>query len=93
LRIALQTAQQGFDIAIFEKGQSVFIVGGAGGVGSLAIQLVKNVYGASRIVSTASTGKLDFVKSLRADLVIDYTKQSYDQVFEKLFSDNSEDVQ
>jgi hypothetical protein len=66
LRIALQTAQQGFEIAIFEKGQSVFIVGGA---------------------------KLDFVKSLRADLVIDYTKQSYDQVFEKLFSDNSEDVQ
>ena len=71
----------------------MFIVGGAGGVGSLAIQLVKNVYGASRIVSTASTGKLDFVKSLRADLVIDYTKQSYDQVFEKLFSDNNEDVQ
>jgi 2-methylene-furan-3-one reductase len=92
LRIALQTAQ-GFDIAIFEKGQSVFIVGGAGGVASLAIQLVKNVYGASRIVSTASRGKLDFVKSLRADLVIDYTKQSYDQVSEKLFSDNSEDVQ
>jgi len=83
LPLALQTAQQGFDIASFEKGQSVFIVGGAGGVGSLAIQLAKNVYGASRIVSTASTGKLDFVKSLGADLVIDYTKQSYDQVSEK----------
>ena len=61
----------------------MFIVGGAGVVGSLAIQLAKNVYGASRIVSTASTGKLDFVKSLGADLVIDYTKQSYDQVTEK----------
>ena len=83
LPLALLTAQQAFDIAKFEKGQSVFIVGGAGGVGSLAIQLAKHVYGASRIVSTASTGKLDFVKSLGADLVIDYTKQSYDQVSEK----------
>lgn len=83
LPMALQTAQLGFDTTNFEKGQSVFIVGGAGGVGSLAIQLAKNVYGASRIVSSASTGKLEFVKSLGADLVIDYTKQSYDQVSEK----------
>jgi len=83
LPVAILTAQQAFDIAKFEKGQSVFIVGGAGGVGSLAIQLAKHVYGASKIVSTASTGKLDFVKSLGADLVIDYTRQSYDQVSEK----------
>jgi 2-methylene-furan-3-one reductase len=83
LPLAVLTAQQAFDIAKFEKGQSVFIVGGAGGVGSLAIQLAKHVYGASRIVSTASTGKLDFVKILGVDLVIDYTKQSYDQVSEK----------
>nr|ABR16979.1 unknown [Picea sitchensis] len=83
LPLAVLTAQEAFDIAKFEKGQSVFIVGGAGGVGSLAIQLAKHVYGASRIVSTASTGKLDFVKSLGADLVIDYTKQSYDQISEK----------
>jgi len=83
LPLALLTAQQGFDIAKFEKGQTVFIVGGAGGVGSLAIQLARHVYGASRIVSTASSGKLGFVKSLGADLVIDYTQQSYDQVTEK----------
>lgn len=75
--------QQAFEIAKFEKGKSVFIVGGAGGVGSLAIQAARHVYGASRIVSTASTVKLDFVKSLGADLVIDYTKQSYDQISEK----------
>lgn len=84
LPVALQTALQAFDdVAKFQKGKSVFIVGGAGGVGSLAIQLAKHVYGASRIVSTASTVKLDFVKSLGADLVIDYTKQSYDQISEK----------
>merc|ERR1711915_807945 len=83
LPLAVLTAQQAFDIAKFERGQSVFIVGGAGGVGSLAIQLARHVYGASRIVSTSSTGKLEFVKSLGADVVIDYTKQSYDQISEK----------
>eukprot|EP00253_Pinus_taeda_P020108 PITA_20108 len=73
------------DVRNFEagRGQSVFIVGGAGGVGSLAIQLARHVYGASRIVSTSSTGKLEFVKSLGADVVIVYTKQSYDQISEK----------
>ncbi|KAH9328438.1 hypothetical protein KI387_000546, partial [Taxus chinensis] len=65
------------------KGQSMFIMGGAGRVGSPTIQLEKHVYKVSRIVSIASTGKLDFVKSLGVDLVVDYTKQSYDQVPEK----------
>eukprot|EP01018_Ginkgo_biloba_P017890 Gb_28399 [translate_table: standard] len=83
LPLALLTAQQAFDTVNFQKGQSVLIVGGAGGVGSLAIQLAKHVYGASRIVSTASTTKLEFVKSLGADLVIDYTKQTYEQISEK----------
>ncbi|KAH9328544.1 hypothetical protein KI387_000652 [Taxus chinensis] len=83
LPLALLTALQSFDTVNFQKGQSVFIVGGAGGVGTLAIQLAKHVFEASRIVSTASTGKLDFVKSLGADLVVDYTQQSYDRVPEK----------
>ncbi|KAH9328449.1 hypothetical protein KI387_000557 [Taxus chinensis] len=83
LPLALLTALQGFDSVNFQKGWSVFIVGGAGGVGTLAIQLAKHVFEASRIVSTTSTGKLDFVKSLGADLVVDYTKQNYDQVPEK----------
>ncbi|KAH9328443.1 hypothetical protein KI387_000551, partial [Taxus chinensis] len=81
--VVLLTAQEAFDMVNFKSGQSMFIVGGAGGIGSVAIQLAKHVYGASRIVSNASTGKLDFVKSLGADLVVDYTKQSYDQVPEK----------
>ncbi|GLJ46172.1 hypothetical protein SUGI_0972590 [Cryptomeria japonica] len=83
LPLSLLTAQQAFDDVNFQKGWSIFIVGGAGGVGSLAIQLAKHVYGASRIVSTCSTGKVDFVKSLGADLVVDYTRQSYEQVDEK----------
>ncbi|KAH9328441.1 hypothetical protein KI387_000549 [Taxus chinensis] len=83
LPVALLTAQKAFDMVNFERGQSVFVVGGAGGIGSVAIQLAKHINGASRIVSNVSTGKLDFVKSLGADLVVDYTKQSYDQVPEK----------
>ncbi|XP_057866462.2 2-methylene-furan-3-one reductase [Cryptomeria japonica] len=83
LPLALQTALLAFDTVNFQKGQSVFIVGGAGGVGSLAIQLAKNVFEASRIVSTSSAGKVEFVKSLGADLVVDYTKQSYEQIDEK----------
>uniref|UniRef100_A0A0C9QR89 TSA: Wollemia nobilis Ref_Wollemi_Transcript_13022_1453 transcribed RNA sequence n=1 Tax=Wollemia nobilis TaxID=56998 RepID=A0A0C9QR89_9CONI len=83
LPLALLTAQQAFDTVNFQSGQSVFIVGGAGGVGSLAIQLARHVYGASKIVSTCSTAKMELVKSLGADLAVDYTKQSYDEIAEK----------
>ncbi|GLJ48203.1 hypothetical protein SUGI_1017930 [Cryptomeria japonica] len=77
------TTQQAFEMAKFTKGQSVFIVGGARGVGSIAVQLAKHVYGASKIAASASTSKLDFLKTLGADLVVDYTKQSYEQIAEK----------
>ncbi|KAH9311240.1 hypothetical protein KI387_026275, partial [Taxus chinensis] len=81
--LALQTAQEAFDRVNFQKGQTVFIVGGAGGVGSLAIQLAKYVYGASDIATTTSTAKMSFVKKLGADMVMDYTKESYEQITEK----------
>ncbi|XP_057866468.2 2-methylene-furan-3-one reductase [Cryptomeria japonica] len=83
LPLALLTALDAFDTVGFQKGQSVFIVGGAGGVGTLAIQLAKHFFEASRIVSTSSAGKAEFVKSLGADMVVDYTKQSYEQIDEK----------
>ena len=37
--LALQTTQEGFDREKFQRGQTVFIVGGEGGVGSMAIQV------------------------------------------------------
>ncbi|KAH9320856.1 hypothetical protein KI387_015495 [Taxus chinensis] len=83
LASVLITASQAFETANFAKGQSVFIVGGAGGVGSVAIQLAKHVYGASKVVATTSTPKVGFVKGLGADVVHDYTKHSYDQITEK----------
>ncbi|GAB4861872.1 hypothetical protein Ancab_037127 [Ancistrocladus abbreviatus] len=83
LPLALQTAVEGFVTAGFKKGQSVFIVGGAGGCGSLAVQLAKQVHAASRVVATCSTPKVEFVKSLGADDVVDYLKTAYGDVQEK----------
>ena len=55
------------------KGTSVLITGGAGGVGTFAIQLAKHMFGVERIVTTASAGeKTELVKRLGATDVIDY---------------------
>lgn len=83
LPLAVQTAVEGFTTAGFEEGQLVFIVGGAGGVGSLAVQLAKQLFGAALVTATTSTGKVEFVKRLGADKVVDYTKTTYEQVEEK----------
>lgn len=83
LPVALQTAMEGFKVAGFKTGQTVFVVGGAGGVGSLVVQLAKVVYKASLVTATTSTSKVDFVKGLGADKVVDYTTSTYDSVQEK----------
>lgn len=62
-------------------GQKVLIHAGAGGVGSIAIQLAKHL-GAS-VATTASAANADFVRELGADTVIDYRSQD----FEKVLSD------
>lgn len=83
LPLAVQTAIQGFETAGFKAGQTIFVVGGAGGVGTLVIQLAKHFYGASHVVATTSTPKVEFVKGLGADEVIDYRKIKYKDVQEK----------
>ncbi len=62
--------------ADLRPGQKVLIHAGAGGVGTLAIQLAKHL-GAS-VATTASATKTDVVKSLGADVVIDYRKQAFE---------------
>lgn len=47
------------------------------------MQLAKHVFGASKIAATASTPKLDLLKSLGADLAIDYTKENFEDLPEK----------
>jgi NADPH:quinone reductase-like Zn-dependent oxidoreductase len=60
-----------FDTAHLEAGQRVLIQGGAGGVGAIAVQLAhwKGAY----VIATSSTANVDFVRSIGADEVIDYT--------------------
>ncbi|OMO69716.1 Alcohol dehydrogenase superfamily, zinc-type [Corchorus olitorius] len=83
LPVAIGTAYEGLQRCWFSEGQSILVLGGAGGVGSLVIQLAKHVFGASRVASTASTGKLELLKSLGADLAIDYTKENFEDRLEK----------
>eukprot|EP01018_Ginkgo_biloba_P016445 Gb_37265 [translate_table: standard] len=83
LPLAIETAHEGLERAGFGPGKSILVLGGAGGVGSLVIQLARQVFGASTIAATSSTSKLDFLKSLGADVAIDYTKQNLEELPEK----------
>jgi NADPH:quinone reductase-like Zn-dependent oxidoreductase len=63
------------DEAKVQPGQTVLVIGAAGGVGSLAVQIAKG-YGA-KVTGVCSTSKEDLVRSIGADDVIDYTREDF----------------
>ncbi|XVF60305.1 hypothetical protein PTKIN_Ptkin08bG0034600 [Pterospermum kingtungense] len=83
LPLAIETAYEGLERSGFSSGKSILVLGGAGGIGTMVIQLAKHVYGASKVAATSSTAKLDLLKGLGADLAIDYTKQNFEDLPEK----------
>jgi NADPH:quinone reductase-like Zn-dependent oxidoreductase len=66
--------------AHLKRGQKVFILAGAGGIGTFAIQFAK--YLGARVGTTTSTGNVDLVRSLGADEVVDYKKQQFEEVLQ-----------
>ncbi|XP_027180138.1 2-methylene-furan-3-one reductase-like [Coffea eugenioides] len=83
LPLAAQTAYGGLESAGLSAGKSLLVLGGAGGVGSFIIQLAKHVFGASKVAATSSAGKLELLKTVGADLAIDYKNNKYEDLEEK----------
>jgi NADPH2:quinone reductase len=69
--VGLTAWQALFNAAGLKSGQTVLIHAGAGGVGGMAIQLAKAV--GARVLTTARAENHDYVRSLGADLAIDYS--------------------
>ena len=63
------------DVGNVQPGQNVLVIGAAGGVGSLAVQIAK-AFGA-KVTGVGSTSKVDLIRSIGADEVIDYTREDF----------------
>ena len=75
--VALTAWQALVERGRLQPGQKVLIHGGAGGVGSIAIQLAKHL--GATVATTAGSANAQFVRDLGADIVIDYRSEDFVQ--------------
>ena len=78
--VALTAWQVLVERANLKKGQKVLIHAGSGGVGAIAIQLAKHI--GAYVATTTSTANIDLVKSLGADVAVDYKKDDFGNVLQ-----------
>lgn len=76
--VGLTAWQALIEKANLKKGQKVFIQAGSGGVGTFAIQLAKHL--GATVATTTSSANVDLVKSLGADIVIDYKNEDFETI-------------
>lgn len=76
--IGLTAWQALVELADLKPGQNVLIHAGSGGVGTFAIQLAKHL--GATVATTTSTANVELVRSLGADVVIDYKMQDFETV-------------
>lgn len=74
--VGLTAWQALIEKANLKKGDKVFIQAGSGGVGTFAIQLAKHL--GATVATTTSAANIDLVKSLGADVIIDYKKEDFE---------------
>ncbi len=72
LPLAGVSALQALDMLKLEKGRTIFIQGGSGGIGTFAVQIAKQL--GARVIASCRGSATDYVKSLGADQVIDFEK-------------------
>ncbi len=76
--VALTAWQALVEKAKLQQGHKVFIQAGSGGVGTLAIQLAKHL--GATVATTAGTDNVAWVKSLGADVVVDYKTEDFERI-------------
>lgn len=76
--VGLTCYQAIVNLGRMQKGQSILIHAGSGGIGTFAIQFAKHL--GLRVTTTTSTGNIELVRSLGADTVIDYKTTRFEDV-------------
>lgn len=75
--VGVSTIQAIVENIKLRKGQKILIHGGAGGIGTVAIQLAKHI--GAYVATTVSGGDMEYAKKLGADEIIDYRKEKFEE--------------